>query len=263
VTRDLIVELATDRDIDAILDLERRGWPQAGSMQADRDRFCGRIALGGMVVARLGAGGKLVGAISTFRPRWIRPAKLDELLDGCPDELLGLPAEKCWTEIRERYHLPRDWHDATDNGRLGGGAMHDASGEVVFGIGITTDPQERQRGIAQALLDGALSIARRQGARYFLAYSRLPMYSRHASESLEQYVARTVRRDGVVKPFDFGFRLHWSVGAKPLRSASGRSRYIVIPGSMPDDAESLTCGVLVITPLGDRSVFPFESAIAA
>jgi hypothetical protein len=45
VTRDLIVELATDRDIDAILDLERRGWPHAGSMQADRDRFCHRIAL--------------------------------------------------------------------------------------------------------------------------------------------------------------------------------------------------------------------------
>ena len=58
----LIVELATDRDIDAILDLERRGWPQVGSMQADRDRFGRRIALGGMIVARLGAGGKLVAA---------------------------------------------------------------------------------------------------------------------------------------------------------------------------------------------------------
>jgi len=76
-------------------------------------------------------------------------------------------------------------------------------------------------------------------------------------------VSRTVQRDGVVKPFDFGFRLHWAAGAKPTRSASGRSRYVVIPGSMPDDAESLTCGVLVTTPLGDRSVFPFESAIAA
>ena len=164
MTGDLVVELATGSDLDAILDLERRGWPQAGSMQADRDRFRSRIALGGMVVARLGASGKLVGAISTFRPRWIRPAKLDELLHGCPDELLGLSEEKCWTEICARYGLPRDWHDATDNGRLGGGAMHDANGEVVFGIGITTDPHERQRGIAQALLDGALAIARRQGA---------------------------------------------------------------------------------------------------
>ena len=263
MTRDLIVELATDRDIDAILDLERRGWPQAGSMQADRDRFCRRIALGGMIVARLGAGGKLVGAISTFRPRWIHPATLDELLGGCPDELLALPGEQRWTEIRARYRLPRDWHAATDDGRLGGGALHDADGEVVFGIGITTDPRERQRGIAQALLDGALAIARRQGARTFLAYSRLPMYSLHASDTPEQYVSRTVQRDGVVKPFDFGFRLHWAAGAKPLRSAGGRSRYIVIPGSMPDDAESLTCGVLVITPLGDRSVFPFEAAIAA
>jgi predicted GNAT superfamily acetyltransferase len=91
VTRDLIVELATERDIEAILDLERRGWPHAGSMQADRDRFCLRIALGGMIVARLGAGGKLVGAISTFRPRWIHSATLDELLDGCPDDALALP----------------------------------------------------------------------------------------------------------------------------------------------------------------------------
>ena len=263
MTRDLIVELATDRDIDAILDLEHRGWPEKGSMQADRDRFCRRITLGGMIVARLGTNGKVVGAISTFRPRWIDPATLDEMLRGCPDELLTLPGEQGWTEIRTRYGLPRDWHAATDDGRLGGGALHDANGEVVFGIGITTDPQERQRGIAQALLDGALAIARRQGARTFLAYSRLPMYSSHASDTPEQYVSRTVQRDGTVKPFDFGFRLHWAAGARPLRGVNGRSRYIVIPGSMPDDAESLTCGVLVITLLNDRSVFPFEAAIAA
>ena len=263
MTRDLIVELATDRDIDAILELERRGWPQAGSMQADRARFCRRIALGGMIVARLGVEGKLVGAISTFRPRWIDPATLDELLVGSPDELLALHGEQRWTEICARYRLPRDWHAATDDGRLGGGTMHDADGEVVFGIGITTDPRERQRGIAQALLDGAFSLARRQGVRSFLAYSRLPMYSLHASDTPEQYVSRTVQRDGVVKPFDFGFRLHWAAGARPLRSAGGRSRYIVIPGSMPDDAESVTCGVLVVTPLADRSVFPFEAAIAA
>ena len=263
MTRELIVELATDRDIDAILELERQGWPLTGSMQADRDRFCRRIALGGVIVARLGSNGKLVGAISTFRPRWIHPATLEELLGDCPDELLAPSGEQCWSEIRARYRLPRHWHAATDDGRLGGGALHDAHGEVVFGIGITTDPRERQRGIAQALLDGAFAIARRQGARHFLAYSRLPMYSLHASDTPEQYVSRTVQRDGVVKPFDFGFRLHWAAGAKPLRSAGGRSRYIVIPGSMPDDAESLTCGVLVITPLDDRSVFPFEAAIAA
>jgi GNAT superfamily N-acetyltransferase len=263
MTCDLIVEPATDPDLDAILDLERRGWPQGGSMQADRDRFCRRIALGSMIVARLRAGGTLVGAISTFRPRWIHAATLDELLGNCPDELLALPAERRWNEIRLRYHLPCDWHAATDDGRLGGGAWHNADGEVVFGIGITTDPRERRRGIAQALLDGALALAHRQGARYFMAYSRLPMYSRHDADTPEQYVSRTVQGDGVVKPFDFGFRLHWAAGARPLRSAAGRSRYIVIPGSMPDDAESLTCGVLAITPLGDRSVFPFEESIAA
>ena len=263
MSRDLIVELATDRDIDAILDLERRGWPDAGSMQADRERFRSRIALGGMIVARLGAGGNMVGAISTFRPRWIRSWTVDALLRDCPDELLALAGEQRWTEIRAHYDLPRDWHAATDDGRLGGGALHDADGEIVFGIGITTDPRERQRGIAQALLDGALAIARQQGARHFLAYSRLPMYSRHASDTPEQYVSRTVRRDGVVKPFDFGFRLHWAAGAMPLRSAGSRSRYIVIPGSMPDDTERVTCGVLIITPLGDRSVFPFEATIAA
>jgi GNAT superfamily N-acetyltransferase len=181
-------------------------------------------------------------------PRWIRPATLDELLGGCPDALLVLPEETRWTEIRARYRLPRDWHAATDDGRLGGGARHDCDGEVVFGIGITTDPRERQRGIAQALLDAALAIARRQGALHFLAYSRLPMYSLHASDTPEQYVSRTVPRNGVVKPFDFGFRLHWAAGAKPLRGAGRRSRYIVIPGSMPDDTKSLTCGVLITTP---------------
>jgi GNAT superfamily N-acetyltransferase len=261
VNRDLIVELATARDIDAILDLERRGWPQAGSMQADRKRFRNRIALGGMIIARLGSGGPLVGAISTFRPRWIRPSTVDDLLADCPDDLLARAGGQGWSELRAHYGLPCDWHAATDDGRLGDGTWHDAHGEVVFGIGITTDPRERQRGIAQALLDGALAIAHQQGARHFLAYSRLPMYSLHASDTPEQYVSRTVRRDGVVKPFDFGFRLHWAAGAKPLRSAAGRSRYIVIPGSMPDDTESVTCGVLIITPLGDRSVFPLSALL--
>ena len=123
MTGDLVVELATDRDIDAILDLERRGWPQSGSMQADRGRFRQRIALGGMIVARLRAEGTLIGAISTFRPRWIHPATLHELLGDCPDELLALPAERRWTEIGASYHLPRDWHAATDDGRLGGGTQ--------------------------------------------------------------------------------------------------------------------------------------------
>jgi hypothetical protein len=76
-------------------------------------------------------------------------------------------------------------------------------------------------------------------------------------------MSRTVQRHGEVKPLDFGFRLHWAAGAKPLRSSVGRPRYVVIPGSMPDDTESLTCGVLVITPLDDRSMFPFEATIAA
>jgi GNAT superfamily N-acetyltransferase len=228
-------------------------------MQADRERFRDRIALGGVVVARVGSDGPLVGAISTFCPRWIHPSTVDDLLTNCPGELLAPAGEQGWSEIRTHYSLPCDWHAATDDGRLGGGTWHDADGKVVFGIGITTDPGERQRGIARALLNGALAIALQQGARHFVAYSRLPMYSLHASETPERYMSRTVRRDGVVKPFDFGFRLHWGAGAKPVRSANGRSRYIVIPGSMPDDAESLTCGVLIITPLGDRSVFPFEA----
>ena len=254
---DLAVDLATERDLDAILDLEHRGWPAADSMQADRERFLCRIRLGGMIVARLRDSGKLVGAISTFRPRWIAPATLDALLTDCPEPLLSLPAAQRWTEIHTRYRLPRDWHAATDDGRLGGGAMHDPDGEVVFGIGITTDPRERQRGIAQALLHSALAMARRRGARHFLAYSRLPMHAANAAGTVDDYVARTVCGGGMIKPFDFGFRLHWRAGAKPVRSARGTSRYVVIPESMPADAESLRCGVLVITPLADTSLVPF------
>ena len=47
MTRDLIVELATDRDIDAILDLERRGGPR-------RDR-CRRIGIGSAAGSRSAA----------------------------------------------------------------------------------------------------------------------------------------------------------------------------------------------------------------
>lgn len=262
MTRDLIFEVATDRDIDAIVELERRGWPQAGSMQADRDRFCRRIALGGMIVARLGAGGTLVGAISTFRPPWIHPGTLDEMLGGCPDELLRFPGNSAGPRSAPAIACPATgmprptmvgW--AAARGTTPTARLYSGSGS----------PQIRES-------DSAASLRRCSTARWrshagrgrgtFWRTARLPMYSLHASDTPEQYVSRTVQRDGVVKPFDFGFRLHWA-GAKPLRSAGGPSRYIVIPGSMPDDAESLTCGVLVMTPLGDRSVFPFEAAIAA
>jgi hypothetical protein len=47
VTRDLIVEVATDRDIDAIVKLERRGWPKPGR--------CRRIGIGSAAGSRSAA----------------------------------------------------------------------------------------------------------------------------------------------------------------------------------------------------------------
>ena len=127
----------------------------------------------------------------------------------------------------------------------------------MFGIGIATDPRERGRSVARALLEAALGQAAQTGARYFLAYSRLPQYHEFPTVSLDDYLERRLTRSGRVGPYDYGFRLHWSAGARPARTRRGRERYLGVPTAMRDDPESRGCGALIVTPMQDRTPHPF------
>jgi GNAT superfamily N-acetyltransferase len=237
---------ATRADLDEILALESASWPAGDMMRASRRKFTCRIDLGLVHVARDEAG-RVAGFLTAFRPRWADADRIDALLHDCPEDFLSLDPEARWSKIYERYGLPRDWHEATDDGTLGEGAMH-GDADVLFGVGITTDPRVRGRGVAQSLLRGALADARATGARYFIGYGRLPMFHRFPHVGLDRYLGATEPRGGRLVPCDLGLRLHWSVGARPVRCARGPSRYLGIPRSMRDDPESRGCGFLVVTP---------------
>jgi GNAT superfamily N-acetyltransferase len=248
---------ASTRDLDDLVALERVAWPDRACMRAARATFELRVSMRGVWLAR-DEDGRVVGSLSTFRPRWARSEVFDELRNNCPDFLFALPTALRWRALCSRFQLPANWHAATDDGRLAEGQLHDDHGAVLFGVGVATDPRVRGRSIASALLDAALRDAQQCGALYFVGYSRLPLYHRHGALELSDYIRTGVQRNGRWVPHDHGFRLHWSLGAQPLSSRSGRVMYQGIPGAMQDDPESRNAGVLIITPLVNRRTSPFD-----
>lgn len=230
-----IVRRARRDDLAALVRLEQLAWPDG--MQADAAKLADRIATGGMFVACRAEG--IVGALTTFRPRWADARALAQIVHDCPRELLELPAHERWRAACTRWRLPIDWHEATADGTLD--RLHRDDSDVVFGVGIATDPHARGTRVAQTLLAHALA---KSGARWFVGYGRLPQY--HASTlDLDAYLRRTRAN----APHDFGLRLHWSVGARPACTRDGATRWLAIPRSMHDDAESRNAGVLVVNPL--------------
>ncbi len=232
--------VAEPRDLDEVVALEEVAWPIG--MRAGRESLASRIANGFMRIAR--EDGRLVGLVTSFRPKWIRAQTVARLLHAFPAELMVEEAARRWREVVEVFGFARDWHEATGDGRLGGGAMHDPAGDVVFGVGITTDPRVRGRGVAKSLLLEVTRQAAFSGARFFAAYGRLPQFHAHRP-SLDDYLAM-LDRD---RKLDVGHRLHTSVGARPATTRCGLSRYLGIPNAMHHDPESRNAGFLVTTPL--------------
>jgi predicted N-acetyltransferase YhbS len=257
----LAIDPARREDLADVVRIEQVAWPAGDSLRAAPRTLAGRIEAGLMLVAREPARGRVVGYITTFRPTWGHPAACAELLSACPAPLLDGSAEARWPRLARRYGLPRDWAAATGGGDLRGGALHRADGAVVFGVGIATDPAVQGQGIAGALLRAAHRAARASGARYFVGYGRLPLFHRATRSPLDDYLLFAQRRPDGLAPHDLGLRVHWRAGARPAMTAAGRARYIGIPGAMPDDRESRGCGVLVVTPLEDPSVYPFERLV--
>jgi GNAT superfamily N-acetyltransferase len=241
-------ELAERTDLDELVAIEQRAWPHGCAMRATAYKLALRIELGCLLATRDVIDGRTVGFLSTFRPRWADIDAIERLVHDAPAWNDTVSARRRWAEARVRGHLPADWYAATDSGRLDGGAAHDPNGPVVFGIGVTTDPQVRGLGIAQRTLRAAMTRAGAAGARLFLAYGRLPLRARFGNVPLHEYIAR--RKDHEPDaPFDPGLRLHWRLGAQPLQHRGRASGFLGIPDAMRGDMSSLECGALVVTPL--------------
>jgi GNAT superfamily N-acetyltransferase len=239
VPPDFEIHRAELRDLAEIVSVEQAAWPEA--LRAEERNLACRIERGLLHVAR-GGGGRISGFLTAFRPSWIAAGVLSQLLSDFPAEMIAQESGSRWRALVNRYHLARDWHEATADGSIG--ELHHPNGDVLFGVGITTDPNMRGRGVAKALLRGAFREAARTGVRYFAGYGRLPLFHRY-DVTLDEYLVLLEQR----APLDIGFKLHRSVGARPVRTGCGRSRYVGIPHSMRDDPESRGCGFLVITPL--------------
>jgi hypothetical protein len=259
IPTDVTFSAAYARDVEEITRLEAASWPAGEAMRADADKFATRIRLGGVMTAR--RDGRIVGVLTTFRPRWADADRLADMLAHDAGPAFALDPEPRWAGLSRRWQLPCDWHAATADGTLDRGRLHDPEGRVVFGVGLATDPRERGKNIAKGLLDRALVYAAWRGARYFLGYGRLPQFHR-SDASLDAYLLSARPRPGHLAPHDFGLRVHWSVGARPLAAADGRLRFVPIPRSMHDDAESRNAGALIVTPLAQRQALPFERVLA-
>ena len=237
----LSIQTAQMGDLDQIFAVEYAAWPEG--LRAEKRNLACRIERGLLRIARETISGRIVGFLTAFRPKWIRAAVLSSLLSNCPTELFAHDAHTRWQTMVDRYGLAPNWHEATGDGNLAGGDMHDPASDVLFGVGITTDPRVRGRGIAKSMLRGALTECATTGASFFAGYGRLPSFHRYDLD-LDAYLGMA-ERDAI----DPGFRLHRSVGARPIRTSDGRSRYVGIPSSMKDDPESRGCDFLVITPV--------------
>lgn len=247
--KEMIVRRAEPKDLNAILAIETESWPAGDGMRAGRGSFASRIELK-FVWVICDDGGRVVGMFTAFRPSWVQGKSLDDLLHACPIDLFDTPAVERWTGIAQKYHLARNWHEATAEGTLKNGALHHPHGDVLFGVGLAIDPQHIRKGLARTLLRTVFAEAARDGVRYFLGYGRLPMFHHHRQIDVDTYLAMTDTDAGIVRPCDAQLRFFCGLGAKPIRSTDGRTRYVGIPQAMREDPESRGYGLLTILPLG-------------
>lgn len=250
------VRLATPSDLEVIMAIERVGWPSGEGMRAEAAKFAHRIECGFVWVA-CDPKNSVLGMFTAFRPTWARAEQLDALISSCPNDFFDRNTLECWRELCHTYDLPRDWHEATEDGTLENGAIHEPRGSVVFGVGLTVRPEFQGRGLARTLMQSALGEAARHGARYFLGYGRLPVFHRFSGIDIDRYLRMTQRNGLGLQPLDPHLRMHWRLGAQPIRSVDSRYRYVGIPGAMRDDPESRGYGLLVVAPLGAEP-FPLE-----
>lgn len=250
------VRLAKRSDLDAIMAIETAGWPVGDGMRAEEAKFVTRIECGFVWVA-CDSTNSILGMFTAFRPNWASADRLDALLMACPKEIFDQNPLERWESLTSKYYLSPNWHDATADGTLEGGATHNPKGDVLYGVGLAMHSKHKGRGLARLLLQSTLDEAAQNGARYFLGYGRLPMFHQFPHTDVDTYLRTLQGNAEGFRPLDPQLRFYWNLGAQPVRSIDDRYRYVGIPGSMRQDPESRGHGLLIVAPLGAER-FPLE-----
>lgn len=73
----------------------------------------------------------------------------------------------------DRALAPHTWSGITGRGSL---STHVPGGAAMYGVNIAVDPAWQNRGVAKAMYQARLDLARRLGCRAFVAGARIPGY---------------------------------------------------------------------------------------
>jgi hypothetical protein len=148
------------------------------------------------------------------------------------DEIVGVVV----TQIM-RYDIDNPiatWAEATDNGFLE--KTHDPEGDTGYGVNLSVPPRLAGEGIGEMLtMKGIEKIAIGRALKRGVLGGRMPGYHEVASEMTPDEYMRATRGDGQLT--DPELRFYKRAGMRIDR---------VLPGYMPEDADSCGHGVLLV-----------------
>jgi len=202
-------------DIEAILSVEEKAWPE--NLRASREMYRSRLETfsQGTLVAEVG--GKVEGVVVV--------------------EIVNF---RSVSDVRS-------WNEATDNGYIR--KSHDPQGNTLYGVNLSVFPQTQSR-VAMALLEAVDKLAIKLGFKQIVLGGRIPRFARYLKhycqknnisamsdkkrdEIAEDYIQATNRRGN---PLDPQITFYQKVGTKITE---------LLPNYFKDP-ESLDYGVLLI-----------------
>lgn len=222
-------------DLEKVVQVEKDAWPDIGdSMVADYQKFQTRIELG--TIKLLYFYGQPAGVISYQYPGFTDSTILATIHDDFhkSKQLLS------WDNLVQKYQLPPDWYQATNDGFIidGNQTTHDEKSDCVFLIGVGVDSALKGNGLVNRLISTVVQEEKKKGKKYIMGYGRLPQLSEsYEKATLIQAESHLLKKkNGCSLPFDYGARFHVFNGADSVS---------VIPNAM-DDPESLNYGFLAL-----------------
>jgi|GEM_PF-860970 len=180
----IYVRQVTEKDLDEIMEIERRVWPE--NMRATRD----------MLLSRL----------KTFPEGFLCVVKNGKIVGFVCSEIIYYKDTK-----KKNFN----WYNLTDNGYIT--KSHNPKGDSLYGISLSVLPQNKDAKLASMLIFdslGKLIIRKRLKRGVFGA--RIPSYYKYAIDfPIEKYIF-TIKRNGFF--LDPELALYQRIGIYPIRA---------------------------------------------
>jgi GNAT superfamily N-acetyltransferase len=226
----ITIQKASPYELKSILKIEQAAWPEGDGMVADQEKFIIRLRQELINIALID--GEPAGAITFQKPGWIS----SEIIQAIHNDFLQSGDLLNWYELSEKYNLPKDWYQATDDGYLNG--THSIESNCGFLVGVGVDPKFQGQGIVNKLIAYTLQDLKSQGINHIIGYGRLPQLSQqYDSPSISEAEQHLLtQKPGTNFSRDYGARFHQFNGAESVS---------VIPNVM-DDPESCDYGFLAL-----------------